>query len=214
MLKKSFIVFSVTVFIVIVFSYWYGNTKKITGSPSAFALVLDPAKKISEFELKESRNLVFTNDSLKGHWSFVFLGYTHCPDICPTTLARFSKIYPELKQFAKVQLIFISADPVRDNVDKLHAYVSYFSDEFIGVTASHDKLYPLTQELYLPYVIEGEKESTQYSVGHSASIALINPKGKLQAIFKPSYTVGDIPVVDMEQLVKDFAVVVNQVGPN
>ncbi|MDP7591910.1 MAG: SCO family protein [Litorilituus sp.] len=214
MFKKLLIVFSVSIFCLVAYSYWDNNKTTSSASLSAFARVVTPAKNIDEFALNESSKRIFNNDSLRGRWSFVFLGYTHCPDICPTTLARFSAIYPQLKQLAKVQLVFISADPLRDNVDDLHSYVSYFSDEFRGVTASHNKLYPFTQALYLPYTIVAEKKSEQYSVGHSASIALIDPEGKLHAIFKPSYNVGDIPIINMQQLVKDFNLILNQAKPS
>ncbi len=214
MLNKIFLICSIALLIVAISIYSDINVKNPVVSLSGFARLIEPAKKINKFELRQSNNRIFLNQSLKGKWSFVFLGYTHCPDICPTTLARFSTIYPQLKELTTVQLVFVSVDPLRDNVDDLNAYVTYFSEEFLGVTANHDALYPFTQSLYLPYTIVAEKKFNQYSVGHSAAIALINPQGHFQAIFKPSYNVGEIPVVDMDQLVKDFEIILNQVEPN
>ena len=166
------------------------------------------AKKIAPFSLSSSRSSNFSNQSLLGQWTIVVFGYTYCPDICPTTLARLKGIYPQLKQTAAMQVVFVSVDPLRDDMERLTQYIGYFEPEFIAVTANHDKLFPFAQSLLLPYGIIAIKPNDDYSVSHSASIALINPAGQLVGQFKPSHQLGAIPVVDMKLLASTFATIV------
>jgi len=129
--------------------------------------------------------------------------------VCPTTLTRVKGVYSELKGVANAQVWFVSADPLRDDVARLEQYVGYFEPEFIGATTSHDKLFPFAQSLLLPYGIIATKKSDDYAVSHSASIALINPQGKLHAQFKPSHQLGEVPIVDMKLMAKSFAAIVS-----
>ncbi|MDP2561835.1 SCO family protein [Psychrobium sp. 1_MG-2023] len=170
--------------------------------------LFEPAKKLPKFELQRSGIEGFTEQDLIGKWTFVSFGYTYCPDICPTTLTRIKAVYPQLKNIAAVQVIFVSADPLRDDVERLAQYVNFFDSSFLGLTANHDKLFPFAQSLFLPYGIIATKKSDDYQVNHSASIALINPQGKLHAQFKPVHQVGEVPIVDMKVMADSFADIV------
>jgi len=172
-----------------------------------------PAKSVNKFVLQSGDNEV-SLESLQGRWTFVMFGYTHCPDVCPTTLTRAKGVYPQLKSIADAQVLFVSADPLRDDATRLSKYVGYFDDEFIGATTSHDKLFPFAQNLLLPYGIIAKKVSDDYAVSHSASIALINPQGKLHAHFKPSHQLGEVPIVDMKLMANSFAEIVAKVTPD
>lgn len=174
------------------------------------ATYFSPATKISSFELVDKNGQAFTNKSLYGKWSYVFLGYTHCPDICPTTLAqlnRFSKKATSegLKDF---QIVFISVDPLRDDTARLKEYTDYFNTDFIAATANHDVLFPLVADLGLKYGMVDKEQTSDYAVAHSASIALINPQGQLQAIFKPKVVDGQPPHVDMEQMLSESLLII------
>lgn len=187
---------------------WAG-VQIINRAPAVKAVYYQPAKVLPEFELVRDSG-TFTAQDLLGRWSVVFIGYTFCPDICPTTLADLNRIYPQLKQNpadAEVQVIFLSVDPNRDTPENLTEYTHYFNSEFVGVTAAHEVLFPLTRALGMVYSIVEEGTEGAYLVDHSASIALLNPEGKLQAVFRPEFEPGSIPSVDMEQLVSDFYVI-------
>ena len=98
--------------------------------------ILSPARKITVPALVKDDGSVFTLDDLTGHWSLLFFGYTHCPDICPTTMgvvAQAKKIATENNHLFP-QVIFISVDPERDKVEMLSEYVQYFDKDFIGVS--------------------------------------------------------------------------------
>ncbi|MGN7512643.1 SCO family protein [Aeromonas salmonicida] len=167
---------------------------------------------INPFAFTDEEGLPFVPASLVGHWTFLFVGYTFCPDICPTTLADLRSVYPALKKIAPdSQVVFISADPQRDDVTRLKTYTAFFHPEFKAATGPHEKLFPFVRNLGLIYSIaeQGEKD---YLIDHSASIVLINPEGKLEAVFRPQMSEGRVPHVVMETLVSDFAKIVRLEG--
>lgn len=166
-----------------------------------------PVKTVNPFVLEQVDG-EFTNQDLINKWTFVIFGYTYCPDVCPTTLTRIKAVLPALKSTGNVQIVFVSADPLRDTAERLAQYVNYFDSSFLGLTTNHKALFPFAQNLYLPYGIVTEKKSDNYAVNHSASIALINPKGEYVVQFKPEYIAGEVPTVDMKAMAKSFEEIV------
>jgi len=91
----------------------------------------------SSFSLVDHNNKVFNNDNLTGTWSLLSYGYTHCPDICPTTLNVLNKFVLLLEKdpkFNKLQILFYSIDHKRDTVERLGEYIPFFNSNFIGLT--------------------------------------------------------------------------------
>lgn len=172
------------------------------------ALVLsEPQVTLPEFAFQKAGKADFTNASLKGKWSLLFIGYTYCPDVCPTTLADLDRVYPSLTNDQKTttQVVFISVDPNRDKAEELADYVHYFNPNFIGVTSSHQQLWPFVTQLGLIYsLVEEGETSAYYLVDHSASIVLINPEGKLHATFKSEVNEQGINQVNMDKMVEDI----------
>lgn len=182
---------------------WYADKKN---SLTDAVVVYPEAKALTAFALTDGNAQAFTEQNFAEHWSLVFVGYTYCPDICPTTLSDLSRIYPELTALSdKVQVIFVSADPARDTPERLKTYTEYFNPNFIAVTAEHDQLMPAVQQLGLIYGIF-DREDANYLVDHSASIALVNPKGELHASFRPDFDEEtEMPLVNGPELVKNFS---------
>lgn len=136
-------------------------------------------------------------------------GYTSCPDVCPTTLQELNFVYPELKEIAaNTQVLLVSVDPLRDTTEKLAQYIRYFNAEFFALTAGHDVLYPFARNMGLMYAIVDDTDQTSYLVDHSASMVLINPQGKIAAIFKPKHELGQLPTISGDDLVADFEKIV------
>jgi len=102
-------------------------------------LFTDP-KPLTAFALTDHKNRVFDLASLKGKWSFLFFGFTHCPDVCPTTLAVLARAHDSIAKNTvgaeDIQFVFISVDPNRDTASKLEQYVDYFDTTFLGVTGN------------------------------------------------------------------------------
>lgn len=198
--------------------YWLSHTPtknsvvQQTQSQVDYLILHEPAKALAPFQLTDHLGSPLGNQEVTGKWSLIFLGYTYCPDVCPTTLAMMKSVYAKLNGVAPVQVIFVSADPQRDTPDRLKQYIQYFHSEFIGATAPHADLYPLTRNLGLAYAMYDGKTPESYLVDHSASVVLINPKGQVQATFKPMPSPhGYVPTVRPAQLLSDFTAVTRSV---
>lgn len=171
--------------------------------PVTHALVYENAKQLKPFELTDQHGQVITNDTLAGSWSFLFLGYISCPDICPMTMAKLQHVKRALVSEYPVKVWFVSVDPNRDSNEKLKAYAQYFDPDFIAATAEHIKLFPFVRDIGLMYAMT-DGSLTEYSVDHSASVALIDPTGKLRAIFKPEFIPNAVPTINTNHLIEDF----------
>ena len=147
----------------------------------------DQARALPEFELVNHNNQQLTRSSLNGKWSLMFFGYTHCPDICPTSLQTMSDMIAAIDDpdvLDAVQVYFVSVDPERDKAEIIAAYVTYFNADFIGATAELEKLTPLTRSLGIAHDIRNKSEgSTDYDVDHSSAIVLINPQAEYAGLF-------------------------------
>ncbi|MBD1582020.1 SCO family protein [Pseudoalteromonas sp. S16_S37] len=167
------------------------------------------AKQLNNFELYDQKQHVVTNQALLDKWTLVFLGYTSCPDICPMTLAKLSNVYEQLQSEYPMNVWFISVDPNRDDAQKREAYINYFNSQFKGLSNKHAQLFPLVRNMGLIYAINNSDEP-EYYVDHSASVALINPKGNLSAIFKAKFLPSEVPLVDADLIVRDFRIIASQ----
>jgi len=177
------------------------------------ALYYKQARDIKAFQLVDHKKQAFTKSNLTHKWSWIFFGYTSCPDVCPTTLQELNFVYDDLKAISpNTQVLLVSVDPNRDTPEKLSQYIAYFNKEFIALTADHGVLFPFARNLGLMYAInepEGEHaDQNSYLVDHSASLVLVNPDGKIAAIFRPKQALGVLPTIDGEKLVNDFAKIV------
>lgn len=139
--------------------------------------ILDQPRILSDFELQDHRGKAFTKESLKGKWSLVFFGFTHCPDICPTTMALLNQLMTELNGsiLDQSQVIMVTADPARDTVEKLAEYVPFFNPEFTGVTGEFISLKRLGNQLNVPFVKVPQADS--YTIDHGGQVVIINPRG-------------------------------------
>jgi protein SCO1/2 len=156
------------------------------------------ARDISAFELVDHRGEPFTNATLQGAWSFLFFGYTHCPDVCPTTLSVLNSVAQQLGSDASdVRFIFISVDPERDTPEHLARFVGYFNSDFIGVTGKPEAIEVLTKQLgVLSMRVASGDNPNSYLMDHTAGVFLVDPDGKYHAVFMPPFTA--------EKIVGDF----------
>ncbi len=187
-------------------------------APAEFALHYQQERVIKPFQLSDHLGNTFSNESLKGKWSWVFFGYTSCPDVCPTTLQEMNFIYDDLKKVTTdTQVLLVSVDPKRDTQEKLASYIGYFNPEFKALWGDHGALFPFSRNLGLMYAItepgDQEKENhgqagQSYLVDHSASMVLINPNGNVEAIFKPEQALGQVPAIEGDKLISDFGKIV------
>lgn len=132
----------------------------------------------------------FTLAALRGKWTFIYFGYSYCPDVCPTTLAELARVQTRLAaagEDADNQYIFVSVDPKRDTPAHLGRYVSYFDKKFIGVTGARAALDTFTHEVGVSYGFPDGTDGDNYSVSHTSVVALFDPNAHLHAIFTPPH---------------------------
>jgi len=166
---------------------------------------------IDPFVLTDHKGNPFNEGALTERWSLVFLGYTFCPDICPTTMAELNGIYPSLQSINSeypIDVVFVSVDPNRDSIERLAEYIGFFNTSFIGVTGEHKALFPLARNLGMMYAIADSTDNPNYLVDHSASIVLINPKAQVIGRFKPKREPGKLSISDAQQILADMPVIV------
>ncbi len=152
-------------------------------------------KVLRDFRLQDTHGRPFTPASLKDHWSFLFFGYTHCPDVCPTTMALLAQVDRLLQQDDgpdNRQFVFVSVDPERDGPKTLQDYVSYFNPAFIGATADEEQLSVLTRQLGILHLKVPQADGKDYLVDHSTAILLVDPELRVVGIFSSPHEARDI----------------------
>ncbi|HEU4645086.1 MAG TPA: SCO family protein [Burkholderiales bacterium] len=157
--------------------------------PDEVMTLLAEPKPLTDFALTDDRNRRFDLASLKGKWSFVFFGFTHCPDVCPTTLAELARARDQIVNSTvgaeNIQFVFVSVDPNRDTVGKLGPYVRYFDASFVGVTGDNAQIANLAGQLGAFYEVALTPGVENYSVSHSAALFLLDPQARQHAVFAP-----------------------------
>jgi len=165
--------------------------------------LLPQPKPLLPFRLIDQDGRPFTLDNLRGHWTFFVIGYTSCPDVCPTLMATFQAIDRLITPVGTkpvADFLFVSVDPERDSPAQLGKYVHYFNPRFLGATGTDDVLRALTGQLGLLYRrVEGQKTAMGYLIDHSASMLLIDPEAGLSAIFSSPQ--------DPQLIAEDFATI-------
>jgi protein SCO1/2 len=157
------------------------NKLSLDNLQKATSLISNP-RQLPKFSMTNHFGSDFTNEDLENNWSFLFFGFTHCPDICPLTLSTMDQVVDKLDNKISTQLIFVSVDPKRDNPERLKEYVSHFNNKMIGLTGSVEQINLLTQHFGAVYSIPNNEEKN-YQVDHSAHVFVITPDGKLVALF-------------------------------
>lgn len=163
--------------------------------PEVEGLLWPNPKLIHAFQMVNQNNQPFGLENLSGKWSFLFFGYTHCPDICPITLSVLSQVYNKLaavNQAENIQIIFVSVDPERDTPEQVAEYVNYFNKNMTGLTGTEQQIETLTSQIGIVHAINQETAPGEYLVDHSASVFLVSPSGQLLAIFSAPQALDDI----------------------
>lgn len=147
--------------------------------------LFDTPRDLGKFSLLDHRGEPFTESRLKGQWTLLFFGFTHCPDICPTTLSFLAQVKSQLAstESEEAQVAMLTVDPARDTVDVLSRYVPYFDPGFIGVTGDFIEIMNLARALNSPFRKVTEADGS-YQVDHTANVILINPRGDFHGFFR------------------------------
>lgn len=184
------------------------------------AFVIPEAIPIESFELAHHGQGRYDLDSAKGKWSLFFFGYTRCPDVCPTELFMMAEMMRKIETNPSLviqppQVVFISLDPQQDTPKSLQQYAEFYHPSFIGVTGKQSVVDRLSKSMGVfyerVYYLDGkildfdpqdgipEELESSYLINHSASIFLINPRGRMHAIFtaphEPDVMIRDLAAI-------------------
>ena len=168
------------------------------------ALLLNPPNPVPEFNLVDQHGAPIDETVFRGQWDLVFFGFTHCPDICPTTLQVLATARTELEkrgQSPLPRIVLVSVDPERDTPEILGQYVDYFGEGNLGITGTLEEITKLTSGLGI-YFQKQESDDDNYGVDHSAAVLAIDPDGGFHALFGSPHVVEnyvhDLPLVMVE----------------
>lgn len=148
------------------------------------------------YSLVDQRGNPVDQSMLVGQPSLLFFGYTHCPDVCPTTMGEMAAWFSELGDEAKdLKAFFVTVDPERDTPEILDGYVSWVSDRVTGITGKPEEIAKMVKA----WRAIGEKvpgEGADYTMNHTASVYLVNAKGGFEGTIayeeKPATAVAKI----------------------
>ena len=176
---------------------WRVSSNTVAHAPEAIEDYLFwEAKDLTAFTLVGAKDETLTLDDLKGKWSFMFFGYTHCPDVCPVTLSALRSAFEILRRdrtnSSDIQGIFVSVDPRRDTPEFLKEYVSYFDAGFSGVTGNTAQVDAITRQMSALYVIHSGESEDSYLVSHNAAIFVVDPRARLYGRFPPPHVAREI----------------------
>lgn len=169
-----------------------GPRHESTGPALATVTLLPQPREIPPYALTAADGSTLTPDTLRGRWTLVFVGFTHCPDVCPTTLAelaqaekRWSAALPESR---RPRILFVSVDPERDTPQRTGEYARYFSPDALAATGGIPALEAFARSLGMVFMkapLQGSDVPGAYTVDHSAQVALLDPEGRFAGLIRP-----------------------------
>lgn len=165
------------------------------------AMVLPNPDPLPAFELVDQSGSAIDETVFEGQWDLVFFGFTHCPDVCPTTLqvlANAKAALDDLGVSPLPRIVLVSVDPERDTPEILAQYVGHFGAGNLGITGSLEGVRALTTGLGI-YFEKQERDDGNYLVDHSAAVLLIDPQGRFSALFSGPHVIDnyvhDLPIL-------------------
>jgi protein SCO1/2 len=146
-------------------------------------ILLDPPRELVDFTMPASTGQPLSLSDLRGKYTLLFFGYTHCPDFCPLTLTHWKSMKAVLDaDGADLNYIFVSVDGERDTPDIMARYLSRFDPAFVGLTGDPATLENIGLDYGLDYTLN-KSEGENYSVDHTTRTYLLNPQGQMIAVF-------------------------------
>lgn len=172
----------------------FSSQQTITSeTPQIPGLFWPNPKQLGQFNVLDQNNQSFGLSGFENKWSLLFFGFTHCPDICPITLnlmKQAEEIISEREELANTQFIFVSTDPKRDTPEAMKTYINYFNPDFIGLTGE-PQIESLNRQIGVVSILGEPDENGDYTVDHSASMFIIDPKGRIVGKLSPPHVLNN-----------------------
>lgn len=195
------VVLSLAFVAIVLGMFFYSMTRPQTLSDEQLrnigVFVLPTPREIAPFELMTHTGRPFTVEDLRGHWSFIFFGFTHCPDICPTSMALMAQAERQLEaelppqSAGQFQGVLVTVDPERDDQETLATYVQAFSDEFVGLRGDLPATAAFATQVNAAFAMVPANDGG-YQVDHTANIVIVNPHGHYHGFARTPHNVDTI----------------------
>ena len=172
------------------FAVWRGEQK-----PEIPGLLWPDPPTLQAFSLTGDDGAALTEADMRGRWTFLFFGFTQCPDVCPGTLSVLKQVKTRLADDAafreRGQVLFVSVDPERDTPARIGPYVRYFDEQFKAATGPEDALTALTRQIGVIFArLPGSGDD--YTMDHTASIFLVDPRLRVLSVFGLPHDAAEI----------------------
>lgn len=149
--------------------------------------LLPPANLGGEFTLVDASGAAFGSEDLSGTGALIYFGFTYCPDVCPTELARAAQMVDQLAAAGiPVTPVFITIDPERDTPELVGDYVDLFHEDMVGLTGSPEQIAEVADRYGVYYRRVEESSASEYVMDHSSYLYLLDPSGRLVWMFRPT----------------------------
>ena len=146
-----------------------------------------------EFTLTNDEGKTVTAEDYRGKVLLLYFGYTHCPDVCPLTMAHLHVVMQHLGKLADgARILFVSVDPARDTPAVLHSYVNAFDSRAIGLTGTPRTIEALVKRYRSAYTREPSSKNGNYEVSHGAAVYVFDRAGKPRVLFTPGDKQADL----------------------
>jgi protein SCO1 len=145
------------------------------------------------FQLTDDNGKPVTAEDYRGKVVLLYFGYTHCPDVCPLTLAHLHAVLQRVGPKADgARILFVSVDPARDTPAIMHAYVNAFDKQAVGLTGAPRALEALSKRYRSAFTREPAQANGQYEVSHSSAIYLFDRQGQARLLATPAASQDDL----------------------
>ena len=153
--------------------------------------LLGEPRAVPDFRLTQADGSALRPQDLQGHWTIVFLGFTHCPDVCPTTLAELAiaqRQWEALPAASRPRVLFVSVDPERDTPESTGRYAHHFHPDTLAATGGIPALEAFATSLGMVFMKVPPPDGApadQYSVDHSSTLVVLDPQGRMAGLLRP-----------------------------
>ncbi len=161
-------------------------------APGVSGLVLNPARSLPDFELVTQHGTPYNKDTALGRYQLLFFGFTHCPDICPSTLALMRQLRENLpaQLRSKLDFVFVSIDPERDTPEVMGPYLAHFDPAFIGVTGNTEAVTDFADSVGIAFIKVDQGDT--YTMDHATALVLLDPQSRIKAYFSAPHKLDEL----------------------
>jgi protein SCO1/2 len=192
--NRQWLIVSVAALCAALAGYWLARELDRSAPELASGTWLPQARAIEDFNLIDTSGRPFSPAQLQGRPSLVFFGFTHCPDVCPGTLAKLAQV-KKAGAVPGLQVLLVSIDPQRDTPSVLAQYVHAFDPQFIGLTGDAQAIRKLAADFGVA-LARVELPGGDYTMDHSAAVFLLDARAREVGVFTPPF--------DVKQIVQDL----------